>query len=146
MNEYMGYEYDKEIQEVIKHWDNELLYSYDLQGWRWWICLAGLLDYCRSYKKIYLYGAGLYGHFCDEQLKHAGIDISGYIISEGQARQESYNGHEIFYLHEIRETLPDTGIVICVGSGVYVNLFLRHRMLQETVQGGLQGCSGIKKF
>lgn len=120
LNEYMGYKYDKEIQEVIKHWEDNLIYSYDFQGWRWWTRLDGLLDYCRLHKKVYLYGAGLYGHFCDEKLKHAGIDISGYIISEGQARPENYNEHESFYLHEIMESLSDAGIVICVGSSKYV--------------------------
>lgn len=75
-----------------------------------------LLTYCKSYKNIYIYGAGTYGKQCNDLLKRYGIKINGFIVSNDQKRSSLYDGSQVWEFREIINQLNDSGIVIAVNN------------------------------
>ena len=68
-------------------------------------------------KEIYVYGAGDYGNEAVMFLKENGMDICGYIVSDGQPRQTHKNGKRVVYLSEFTMENPaaeEIGIVIAL--------------------------------
>lgn len=127
LNRYMNYKYDKQISTIIKNFQEEIVDSYEFEGWVWWTKFNKVIEYSKSYEKIYLYGAGLYGRFCEAQLASNGIKIAGYLVSEGQTRPEECNGHRVYYPHEIEEELQNSGIIVCVENSFPICQLLDRR-------------------
>lgn len=113
LNRYMNYKYDEQIRIILKNLEEEVMNPYEFEGWVWWTKFDKIIEYSKSYDKVFLYGAGLFGRFCEAQLASDGITIDGYIVSEGQARARECNGHKVYYLHEIEEELRNSGIIVC---------------------------------
>ncbi|SEJ87699.1 rhamnosyltransferase [Propionispira arboris] len=70
----------------------------------------GLSSFCEKYKNIYIYGAGAFGHRLLNVLKKRGIDVRGFIISDGQKMKENID-LRCYYLSQVLVT-ENTGIVI----------------------------------
>lgn len=73
--------------------------------------LLAAQNYCKSYSKVLIYGAGKmaldYGDFFS--------NIEAYIVSDGQYKMEELNGKTVKYFSEIC-TFEDYGIVLCVNK------------------------------
>lgn len=69
-----------------------------------------LNSFCEKYKKIYIYGAGVFGHRLLKVLQHREIAVQGFIISDGQTMKENLELH-CYYLSQILVT-ENTGIII----------------------------------
>lgn len=52
-------------------------------------------------KNVYIYGCGNYGRQFYHMLDRCGINLKGYIISDGEEKVEVENGERIFYLSEV---------------------------------------------
>lgn len=90
-----------------------ILPVYEFQGWKFRIQFDEVLDFCRAYEKVYLYGTGVYGQFCEEQLNKSGIKIMGYVISDGQKKRKGLQSHKIYYIHEVLDELKEAAVILC---------------------------------
>ena len=75
-----------------------------------------LINYCKKYKNVYVYGAGTYGKQCNDILVRYGIKISGFIVSNNQRKNSLYEGRQVWEISEILNRLHDSGIVIAVNN------------------------------
>ncbi len=75
---------------------------------------SDLIVFCRQYEKLYIYGAGECGHSCRSYLKDRGVDVLGYIVSDGK-RAINQTQEEVYELSEIECSL-DTGIVVALNK------------------------------
>ena len=87
--------------------------SYEYKGYIWKASLKEIIDYCKTKKRVYIYGKGDYGRFLYEQLKSKGISIDDFVVSD-----DSFRGadNDILILDDIVFD-DDTGFIICSGSG-----------------------------
>lgn len=70
--------------------------------------------FCRKHKKIYIYGAGNYGHRCLAYIRQNGIEFLGFVVSDGhRAGQQGDIAGKIYELSEL-EMNDDEGIVIAI--------------------------------
>lgn len=65
-------------------------------------------------KKVYIYGAGVYGASCYKMLKHCEIDVEGFIVTN-QEHDNYYMGKPIWSKEEL-EWENVGGIIVAVGS------------------------------
>lgn len=75
---------------------------------------SALSDYCRNKNKIFIYGAGLYGERIAETLEGNGIDVDGFIVSDGQPNPRILIGKNVYYLSEIDSLSDKIGIVVAM--------------------------------
>ncbi len=73
-----------------------------------------IFHFCHKYKKIYIYGAGMFGHHCLNYLSQNEIEFKGFVVSDGQ-KEKNYDAWPIYELSEI-ELGPDEGIIVGVGK------------------------------
>lgn len=69
--------------------------------------------FCCRFRKIYIYGAGEYGHHCLYYLKQNGIEFLGFVVSDGRKAENAVN-EKVYELSEI-SLKDDEGIIIAVG-------------------------------
>lgn len=75
--------------------------------------IGELLDYCRKYKEIYIYGAGMYGRVVCAYLEENGIRISGFIVSNLNHIDNKVLGHSVCDYNTIIDNgLNDCGIIV----------------------------------
>lgn len=69
-----------------------------------------LIEFCRGYKHIFIYGAGKYGEICLTILKEHHIHVEGFLVSEGSVSH--YFGLPIYLAKEkLPEMLPETAVI-----------------------------------
>lgn len=65
---------------------------------------------------VYIYGAGDIGTQYFEKLSAHGVNISGFIVSDGHKKADSYMGHPIYELKDIKSQAKSCSIVAGVGA------------------------------
>lgn len=75
-----------------------------------------VLEYCRKFSQIMVYGAGENGYRIACLLKDHGLKFSGYIVSDGQPHTEKKYGDTLITLSQLPRGKADLGIVVCVTS------------------------------
>lgn len=76
-------------------------------------------EHLKDYPSIYLYGAGEIGTRYYKKSNNLGIDISGFIVSDGQKKKESHLGIPIYELGAMIEKRDTCHILIAVGRAYY---------------------------
>lgn len=72
-----------------------------------------LTGFCAKYPSCYIYGAGECGRECYAFLQLSGVNVSGFIVSDGKKDADKYEDLEIFELSDL--TIDEnTGIVIAM--------------------------------
>lgn len=81
-------------------------------GYEWYADIKSILNFLQEKPHVYLYGAGLYGRFCEEMLAREGVGFEGFIVSDGYRTEDIIRNasHPVFLLNEIQD---DAAIVIC---------------------------------
>lgn len=69
--------------------------------------------FCCRFRKIYIFGAGEYGHHCLYYIRQNGIDFLGFVVSDGRKYENNVN-EKVYELSEI-SLQDDEGIVVAVG-------------------------------
>lgn len=87
---------------------------YEYEGNLWRCSLDDIFDYCRD-RKVYLYGAGVYGRFLKDQLAKAGIEIEGFLVTD-RNDETSVDGVSVYTLEEINYHSASCRIVITSGN------------------------------
>lgn len=73
-----------------------------------------LLEYCEKRKKIYIYGAGIYGKACRHFLESNDRDFAGYVVSDGKKTTNDVEGMQVFEFSEIKDNTEEYGIILAV--------------------------------
>lgn len=73
-----------------------------------------VLSYCRKKKRVYIYGAGVYGKACCFFLENRNIDCAGYIVSDGKKTLSDVEGKNVFEFREIKDNDEEYGIILAV--------------------------------
>ncbi|MCI8454953.1 MAG: hypothetical protein HFE84_10125 [Lachnospiraceae bacterium] len=73
-----------------------------------------IYHFCHVYKKIYIYGAGKFGHHCLNYLSQNEIEFKGFVVSDGQ-KEKNHGIQPVYGLSEIALG-PDEGIIVGVGK------------------------------
>mgnify|MGYP003302151991 CR=1 FL=1 len=85
---------------------------------------GALYKFCSQYKKIYIYGTGYMAG------KYSALisNIEGYIVSDGQQKQEYIDNKKVYFLSEI-DIKNEIGIIICLDKKYQVQVLplLRER-------------------
>lgn len=69
-----------------------------------------LVEFCRKYHNIYIYGAGAFGIKVRKTLQNQRISVSGFIVSDGQTKKDGID-LPCYYLSEI-EVSKQIGIIV----------------------------------
>ena len=69
-------------------------------------------DFCRSYRNIYLYGAGENAKLIAARMISHNIDFKCFVVSDGQKKNDELMGKRIYFLSEINEI--DAGFIIAL--------------------------------
>lgn len=72
--------------------------------------------------QIYLYGAGEYGASMHKMLKELNVEVSGFVVSDGQAKCDCYCGLPVLYLSEIANTNSDCAIIKAAANNAIDNI------------------------
>ncbi len=64
--------------------------------------------------KIFIYGISRIAPICKKQLEHAGIEIEGFVVSDGQVKVEVLEGKRVFYLSEVITRYRKPGFVLAL--------------------------------
>ena len=95
------------------------------------IAEGNIASISEKYKRLYIYGAGAYAHYCAMYMYGRGIVFQGFVVSDGQKREEEKLGYPVYELHEIENN-----------SEVALVLALNNEHLDQ-VRGTLQGYSWV---
>ncbi len=73
-----------------------------------------IADFCNKYKNFYIYGAGVCGKAClSHVLKHEGVNVLGFIVSDGHKNQNNLYGFPVYELSEIKPQQTE-GIMVAL--------------------------------
>jgi hypothetical protein len=75
-----------------------------------------MVDFCRNYQKIYIYGAGKLADKVYNLLKMYGIDFEAFIVSNPSKLHEEKYGHPIIALDESDYLSKDTCYITALNS------------------------------
>lgn len=79
--------------------------------------LRAFLKFCKSYERIYIYGAGIYGRKCAQILENNSICCQGFIVTNKGALDKVF-GYHIFdyndFLKREKANMEKVGILIAV--------------------------------
>lgn len=81
-----------------------------------------LLKFCRKYEKLYIYGAGGVAKRTANLLKDNGMNFEGFIVSDGQTKDDYIMDHKISFLSELDLGQDGTGIVIAVEERLFSSI------------------------
>ena len=92
-----------------------------------------LIDFCRRYKGIYIYGGGEIGYACLLYMQAKGIEVQGFIVSDKKV-DTCFGGKKVYTLSEL-EKKPNTGIVIALSRAHVeeVERLLKDRDMSEYI-------------
>lgn len=77
---------------------------------RKWGIIAG--DFFERHRNIYIYGAGYYGEKLYFFLKNRGINVTGFIVTDGHKKEAKMHGMPIMEISEIKK---DSNIGVVIG-------------------------------
>lgn len=77
--------------------------------------IEALVDFCKKYKNIYVYGAGVYAAKCTHTLGEEISQFMGYIVSDGRKAEKTWTKDKIFELSEITPH-DDEGIIVALNK------------------------------
>ena len=78
--------------------------------------IEDILNSCRD-KKVYLYGAGLYGRTATLFLEEQGVDVEGYIVTDRDtAYRNNVLGRPVYTLSDMGDRISDKKIIVSAGS------------------------------
>lgn len=63
---------------------------------------------------LFIYGTSRLAFVCKAQLEQAGLQMKGFVVSDGQMKADELSGKKIFYLSEVMETYHNPGFVLAV--------------------------------
>ena len=90
---------------------------------------------------IYLYGAGNYGRLICERLSDWGIEIAGFVVTDGYKRADSYCEKKVYELSELRST---DAIMVSVEDGKDILKNLANCRFKNVIDG--KYCIPIWKY
>lgn len=73
-----------------------------------------LFSFCQKGKKIYIYGAGVYGKACRLFLEDKNIDVAGFVVSDGKKTINDIEGKYVFEFKEIKDSGEEYGVILAV--------------------------------
>lgn len=73
-----------------------------------------LIEFCKKYKKIYIYGAGKCGLRYLRYFRQNNIELSGFIVSSKESYWNTLDGIPIYELDKLEIENEDTGIVLAM--------------------------------
>lgn len=76
-----------------------------------------ILKMFEIYKKVFLYGAGIYGEKYLQRLLFWGCYPTGFLVSDGKRKESMFCGYKVYELKEVREQV-DYGIIITVNPNL----------------------------
>ncbi len=86
-------------------------------------------------KNIYIYGCGNYGKQFYHMLEECGVNLKGYIISDGEKKTESENAEKIYWLSEVELDKDNDLLYLGVNSNLCKEICaeLKKRRINEYV-------------
>ena len=75
-----------------------------------------VIEYCKGKKNIYIYGAGVRGQRLLRALTACNINITGFIVSDGEDYHAEVLGKPVDNLSSIKGLLYDAGVLIAVSD------------------------------
>lgn len=102
---------DSIVQATSLQIESKELYDYHIKLCQLLI-KESLIDFCKKYESIYLYGAGEYGAVYAEILGDADISFKAFILSDNQYNQGVFREKMVRYLSELAEEPERVGIVL----------------------------------
>lgn len=93
-----------------------------------------LIEFCEAHERVYIYGAGECGRECNFYLQLHGIEIAGYVVSDGRRSANIDSQLNIYELSELNKD-ENLGIIIAMGksSACSVAIMLKDRGIQEFI-------------
>lgn len=76
--------------------------------------LHALHKFCKKYESVYIYGAGIMGKRYQNYLKHKGINIAGFVVTERGNNSETVNGYPVTILSKMVHASTRIGIIVAV--------------------------------
>ena len=85
-----------------------------------------VLEFCKKYTSIYVYGTGKYAEIAENYLNHIDSESNGFIVSKGHKKTDYYKGKTVMEVDDISID-RDTGIVVTAEKkdSIVKNLFNR---------------------
>lgn len=74
-----------------------------------------LMEFCKKYQQVYIYGAGVFGQRMLKVLEKYPVEVKGFIISDGQKKPEISDQISCYYLSKVKVN-EKCGIVIAVNK------------------------------
>lgn len=93
-----------------------------------------IIDFSRRNRYILIWGAGYYGRRLAEQFNSNGVDFDGFVVSDNQDRDKSYQDKKIWHISQLPYDKGEIGIVIAV----------RREIKDEIVN--ILNCNGIERY
>ena len=125
-NFYFGVEeYNRTIQYVIDVWKAFNYYSQNIyknyidtqianeRAKKISICNDDIKTLQKETSQLYIYGIGIYGAVCLEEMKHWSLNITGFVVSDGCEKPDTYKKYKVFYLSELKD--KNCGFIIAAG-------------------------------
>lgn len=123
---YFGVEeYNRTIQYVIDVWKAFNYYSQNIyknyidtqianeRAKKISICNDDIKTLQKETSQLYIYGIGIYGAVCLEEMKHWSLNITGFVVSDGCEKPDTYKKYKVFYLSELKD--KNCGFIIAAG-------------------------------
>ncbi len=89
-----------------------------------------LIAFCRRHAKLFIYGSGGVGIRTAHAFQKKGICFEGFVVSDGQNKEQVILGHKVYWLSELTNDTHNTGFVIAVEKHLYgaitQNLYAHH--------------------
>lgn len=78
-----------------------------------------LMDFCRRHTRLFIYGSGGVGIRTAHAFEKKGISFEGFVISDGQNKDQEVLGYKVYWLSELTHETQNVGFVIAVEKNLY---------------------------
>lgn len=92
-----------------------------------------LAVFCKKYKNIYIYGAGVKGKKCAASLKQLKVDFDGFVVSQGHVENDLIYGKRVFEISDMANG-KDVGIILALNEK---NRYEVEKSLEDINIGGI---------
>ena len=76
-----------------------------------------LIEFCKKYKKLYIYGCGSIAKRYAHNMEELQIEYDGHVVSEKKVSDEKFNNRPIIEMNEEVMNDDNVGIIIALNSG-----------------------------
>lgn len=76
---------------------------------------TNVYDFIMKNRYVFIWGAGLYGKVMAKQISNNGLDFEGFIISDGQNGDKTYQSKTVWRWSELPYKKDESGIIIAAG-------------------------------